>query len=193
MEAVSPKFTTKNGHWIADIINFWEAFDHLFKLDSRNLSCGCHIHVAPRTRSYTLEELKTIAYAVVIYEKHIREFMKPERRGKHYCRTNTTLSPSLIRIFDPGTNRDTYSQFARELRAITTKETLCAFMQGEERRVIWNFRNIVPNGIGTVEFRGGPQLHTSQETIRWIMFAVGFIELALNEVCGQPLQCPARR
>lgn len=45
---------------------------------------------------------------------------------------------------------------------------------------MWNFDNV--DGIGTIEFRGGPGLQSKSETIRWILFAVGFILLAIEEV-----------
>ena len=192
MEAVSRKFSVRDEQWIAEVRKFWQAFSLVFNLEPHNTSCGCHIHVAPTTRTYTLQELKTIAYAVVIYEKHVRAFMKPERRGKHYCRTNTTLSPNLISIFRPGRSRATYGQVANHIRNLQTKQALCAFMQGDERRVLWNFRNTAQDGIGTIEFRGGPQLHTSEETMRWILFAVGFVQLALDQVCNLLIQSNCR-
>ena len=63
-------------------------------------------------------------------------------------------------------------------------------MQGDQagnRRVLWNFDNVRSGGIGTVEFRGGPVLHNATQTIHWILFAVGFILLAIDEVCDPPL------
>ena len=57
-------------------------------------------------------------------------------------------------------------------------------MQGNQddgRYVLWNFRNLV-GGTGTIEFRGIPEIHSGQETIHWILFAVGFLLLAQEKV-----------
>lgn len=46
---------------------------------TRNESCGSHVHVKPMGPGYNLEELKRIAYVVVIYEKHVLGFLPEER------------------------------------------------------------------------------------------------------------------
>ena len=58
-------------------------------------------------------------------------------------------------------------------------------MQGDQeggRYALWNFQNLKTHGIGTIEFRGLPGIHSAQETIHWILFAVGFVLLAEEEV-----------
>ena len=59
-------------------------------------------------------------------------------------------------------------------------------MQGDQERgrhALWNFKNLNTPGSGTIEFRGLPGVHSAQETIHWILFAVGFLLLAEEEVC----------
>lgn len=165
---------------------FWSAFDEVFEHEFYNKSCGSHVHVKPGRQSYDMEGLRSIAYAVIVYEKHVLEFLPEERRRHDYCQPNTEVSPSLKQIFRRGRSRASYDDLRDQIYDIDTPEELCTFMQGDQegnRRVLWNFSN-VSSGIGTVEFRGGPVLHTATRTIHWILFAVGFILLATEEVCG---------
>lgn len=167
---------------------FWNAFDETFEQELRNESCGSHVHVRPMGLGYDLEELKRIAYAVVVYEKHVLEFLPEERKDHPYCNPNTKVSPALKRIFRHGRTRSSYDDLRDQIYDLDTSEELCTFMQGVQngnRRVLWNFDN-VSDRTGTIEFRGGPGLHDKRETIRWILFAVGFILLAIEEVRDLP-------
>ena len=111
-----------------------------------------------------MQELGQIAYATIIYEKHVLEILPKERRTHEYCRPNTNVSPALIRIFEGGRSKTSYEKAIRNV-------------------VLWNFKNLETPGSGTIEFRGLPGVHSGQETIHWILFAVGFILLAVEEVC----------
>ena len=170
---------------------FWDAFDEVFVQEMYNESCGSHVHVKPDSQEYDMDDLRSIAYAVVVYEKHVLEFLPQERRNNYYCQPNTEVSPRLRRIFWRGRSKTSYNDLRNQIYAINTPDELCTFMQGDQegnRRVLWNFSNVKSNGrIGTVEFRGGPVLHTARSTIHWILFAVGFILLAIEEVCDPPL------
>lgn len=168
---------------------FWDAFDKVFDQEIRNESCGSHVHVKPGGPGYDMEGLRRVAYAVVVYEKHVLEFLPEERRNHPYCQPNTEVSPKLQRIFRRGRSEASYNVLRDQIYDIYTPEELCTFMQGDQegnRRVLWNFSN-VSSGIGTVEFRGGPGLHSQDKTIYWILFAVGFILLAIEEVCDLAL------
>ena len=172
-----------------EIVSFWHAFHQVFKQEIDNESCGTHVHVKPGGEDYEMETLRSIAYAVVVYEKHVLEFLPEERRSHPYCQPNTEVSPSLRRIFRRGRSRASYDDLRTQIYDINTPEELRTFMQGDQegnRRVLWNFSN-VSSRIGTVEFRGGPVLHTAAQTIHWILFAVSFLMLATKEVGGPPL------
>ena len=165
---------------------FWDAFHEVFEQENNNQSCGSHVHIKPGDRSYNMKDLRSIAYAVVVYEKHVLEFLPEERRNHHYCNPNTEVSPRLRQIFRRGRSKASYNDLQEQILDIDTPEDLCTFMQGDQednRRVLWNFSNVrSSDGIGTIEFRGGPVLHTATRTIYWIEFAVGFILLATEEV-----------
>ena len=165
---------------------FWDAINEDFVQKIINQSCGSHVHVKPGDQRYDMEGLRSIAYAVVVYEKHVLEFLPEERRKHRYCQPNTEVSPRLRQIFRRGRSKASYNDLQEQIFDIDTPEDLCTFMQGDQegnRRVLWNFSNVRSSGgIGTIEFRGGPVLHTATRTIYWILFAVGFILLATEEV-----------
>ena len=191
LEAVSRKFYVPDKDWMREIGLFWNAFDEVFKQEMFNQSCGSHVHVKPGGSGYDMDDLRKVAYAVVVYEKHVLEFLPKERRNHHYCQPNTEISPSLKRIFRHGKSMASYSDLRNRIYDIDTPKELCRFMQGDQegnRRVLWNFGNL-SNGIGTVEFRGGPGLHDESKTIYWILFALGFILLAMEEVCDPSMGC----
>lgn len=172
-----------------EIVLFWRAFDEVFEQEIDNESCGSHVHIKPGGQGYDMKGLRSIAYAVVIYEKHVLAFLPEKRRNHTYCQPNTEVSPTLKWIFRYGRSKSSYDDLRTQINHIHTPEELRTFMQGDQegnRRVLWNFSN-VSSGIGTVEFRGGPVLHSAHRTIHWILFAVGFILLATEEVCGPPL------
>lgn len=167
-----------------EIKEFWYAFDKTFEQEIFNESCGSHVHVRPMGLGYDLEELRKIAYAVVVYEKHILEVLPEERRDHHYCEPNTKVSPKLRQIFRHGRNRSSFNDLRDQIYDVETLEELCTLMQGNQddnRRVLWNFDNLTGHK-GTIEFRGGPGLHDARMTIRWILFAISFILLAIEEV-----------
>lgn len=170
---------------------FWAAFYEVFEQELYNESCGSHVHVKPGSQEYDMEGLRSIAYAVVVYEEHVLEFLPEERRNHYYCQPNTEVSPTLKQIFRRGRSDASYEDLRNQINAIDTPDELCTFMQGDQegnRRVLWNFRNVCSSSrTGTIEFRGGPVLHTATSTIHWILFALGFILLAIEEVCDLPL------
>lgn len=65
---------------------------------------------------------------------------------------------------------------------IPSPEDLIGFMQRDEKRVLWNFKNVKDNCEGTMEFRGSPQLQDSEQTKVWMTFVQAFISLAIYEV-----------
>lgn len=89
----------------------------------------------------------------------------------------------MKRIFKHGRTKPAYDDLSDQIYDIDKSEELCTFTQCDQegnRRVLWNFDNV--DGIGTIGFRGGPGLQSKSETIRWILFAVNFILLAIEEV-----------
>ena len=171
-----------------EIENFWEAFYEIFSIQTSNSTCGSHVHISPIGRGFEMGQLQRIAYAVIIYERHILEILSEANRKLDFCKPNTEVSPALMTVFKNGRNQSSYTTLKREIQKLQTRDQLCNFMQGKHNRskyVLWNFQNLQnpDKNKETIEFRGIPGVHSDQETIHWILFAVGFVLLAEEEVC----------
>ena len=184
VEAVSRIINAENDDWYQELTDFFDAVDEVMVLQY-NESCGGHIHMAPSYGDFTLEDLKRIAYAVVVFENHIVEILPDHRRTNRYCRPNVYESPELDSIFKYGRSRETYENLADRLtNDIDSYEELRALMHGDgysSRYVLWNFNNIC-GSTGTIEFRGGPQMLSEGWVAAWVGFALAFIKLAIHEV-----------
>ena len=73
---------------------------------------------------------------------------------------------------------------------ISSKEELVSYVQGSDRRSLQNFRNVLPDGTGTVEFRGGRHLSGPVRPERWVTFTVLFVDFATRSV-SQPSSLPS--
>lgn len=162
---------------------FWLCSD----LTESNLSCGSHIHVAPTARSFTLWELKQIAFATIIHEDHILTILPDFRRNNRYCMPNSSVQGTQL-WDDFGWLKDVDGLIECRKRIYSFRSTaeLVRYMQGEERKVLWNFNNTLHNGSGTVEFRGGRFLSEAESTKSWATFAFLFIDRALRSVSTLP-------
>ena len=195
MEAVTRIMDAENPSWYHELSAFFQAVTQVMFLEY-NESCGCHIHMSSWNGKFSLSQLKKIAYAVVVFEKHVFEILPESRRRNKYCKPNTTESSQLQAIFKNGRNRDSFEELADRLdddvNSLADLKALMHDARSDSRYVLWNFNNICTTG--TVEFRGGPQIRNESWTIAWAVFALAFIKLAISEVCTRkitpkPVQC----
>ncbi|PVH84417.1 hypothetical protein DL98DRAFT_584495 [Cadophora sp. DSE1049] len=191
LEVVSPKLMAADV-WERQIRLVWQAIRDLFLVKKHALSCGSHVHVAPTYRDFTLDELKLIAMFTVIHEDSILKTLHTTRENHKYCERNTKIEDTgLWHNFGRVKHGQGLSYFRQgglrecqvAIAGITSKSELVDYMQGDNRRVLWNFRNILPGGSGTVEFRGGRHLRGPNRTIWWATFAILFVDLALRSAC----------
>lgn len=148
--------------------------------------CGSHIHVsaAPNKR-FNCEQLRSIAFGVILYEKNVLQLLPESRRGNQYCVPNSAKmgESGFMNYADPidmGIMRDhIWGCFQDD---DTIGYDLSKFMQGSSRRVLWNFQNI--RGSGSIEFRGGPRLRDPITTKRWIAFVVSFVHMCISNKVG---------
>lgn len=172
-EAVSPILDTA-ADWDQEIDVFWDAMRAVFHMPQRAGTCGSHVHVSRgRNARFTLAELKTIAYGIVVYEDRVMELLMAYRQDNAYCKPN---SKNSFRLQRAGGNR---VLIANMIRSAATPEALRDIMQNS-RYVLWNFDNVAANKSGTIEFRGGRFLRGEVRTKRWMTFAVAFIHAMLR-------------
>ena len=188
MEVVSPRLDTKQP--VSRILgDFWEAMRVHFS-PQRDISCGGHVHVTPVSshNKFSLRSLKKIAFASAVYEEFVAAVLPRVRRENQYCRPNSQSTGSGLHetLMAFGRSKNTLMKVAADIKSKTSERDLCYYMQGN-RYVLWNFANIFPNPktgkcTGTVEFRGGNQFLSTNGTLAWVAFVMGFITLALEEV-----------
>src|SRR5271155_1948897 len=102
MEAVSPKLNTKQK--VSQTFDeFWEAMGVHFDV-KRESSCGGHVHITPlnTNNKFSLDEIRQIAFATVVYEDLIHSILPPARGTSGFCVPNTRLSSRLKRSFASG-------------------------------------------------------------------------------------------
>lgn len=146
-------------------------------MPERSRLCGSHIHVSRGSNHrFSLSQLKTIAYGIVVYEQLIIMFLMANRTSNTYCQPNTQNSPRLR------ATGGSHTAIAQLIKGASDTTALKRIMQ-DSRYVLWNFDNIVPGKSGTIEFRGGRCLRGEVRTKRWIAFTVSFIEAVCNMVC----------
>ena len=183
LEAVSPKLQT-NKKWEDEIDAFWSAIRAVFHTPRRSSRCGSHVHVSPSRGHFNLKELQALAFAVVWYDDEVQQILHRCRRDSDYCRRNRAHSRELR-------DKD-ISASATLINNVSDKASLVGIIQGwdkEDRRTLWNFHNVTPkpnseqSSTGSVEFRGGRCLRGPVRTKRWIAFSIGFVILAIEEVC----------
>ncbi len=183
MECVS-RVLESSGEWATEISDFWATVRAMFEL-RKSPSCGAHIHIAPWKRSYTLKEVKTIAFACCYYERYIVSCLPTERRDQDYCRRNTKVATRMGSLYQAKTTNG-LAEIASDINALNSFNQLVDYMHGEgadwnRRRVLWNFLNLLKQTC-TIEFRGGRQMLGPRRTLAWIAFAQVFILMALHEV-----------
>ncbi|TDZ54329.1 hypothetical protein CTRI78_v006384 [Colletotrichum trifolii] len=177
IEAVSPVMTIRED-WEDEIDTFWAAMRVVFHMPRWDDRCGSHIHVSNgyNTRyntPFSLSQLKTIAFGVVLYEPLIQQLLMANRANNRYCVANTMHSAQLSAC------RGNRAEMARLIRNARNAAELCAIMQND-RFVLWNFENTLPNKSGTIEFRGGRCLRGDVRTKRWIACTVSLVDAILR-------------
>jgi len=182
MECVSPILKSSND-WQSDIGQFWNAIRASHTV-VRNQRCGTHVHIAPRTRQFSIEEAKKIAFACCYYEPYIVSCLPTDRRDNKYCRRNSQVAVERMgALFQQRTSKS-LGIIAEDIRNIQDFEALIQYMHGtlaaNRRTVLWNFQNLVGDK-GTIEFRGGRQMLGHHRTIRWINFVITFALMAIQE------------
>ena len=134
-----------------------------------------------------MKDAKDIAFAIVLYEDFVHAILPRSRKENKYCPRNSKSEGSgLQERAESGMTAASVWDAKVDIIGISSLNRLISYMQND-RYVLWNFQNIYPRDGSvacshTLEFRGASQFLNTQTTLRWIAFAVAFINLALEEV-----------
>ena len=184
MEVVSPILGWRS-NYEDQIKYFWTATRKVFKVKESH-TAGFHVHVGSQGTPFSLDDAKIIAFAACIYEPYIFSLLPTERRDYEYCRRNSKEARRMGELLSKRTPA-ALQTIANEIKALPDLDQLVVYMQGNCRRVLWNFQNLVRAKDGgqpiyTIEFRGGRHMRGPKRTLAWAAFAVTFVAMALNEV-----------
>ncbi|KAF2834146.1 hypothetical protein M501DRAFT_1002208 [Patellaria atrata CBS 101060] len=176
MECVSP-VTKFDSNWQDDMQEFWSVLTGAFKV-TRNDSCGTHVHIAPWKKNFTIKQAQTVAFACCLYEPYVVSCLPDNRRTSRYCQRNSRVEGLLLKtLFE----RKSMSKIAAAIKRKKDFKKLRDFMQGDNRYVLWNFKNLPNKRKSTIEFRGGQHAQDADKAECWITFAVVFVMMALKE------------
>ena len=118
-----------------------------------------------------MDELKKIAYAVVVWDNFVQEILPEERRYSDYCQSAGYLSEDLRADLENenGWPREEAFDVVRwKILSMSSPESLVKYIQNNVRYALWNFMNTLEGRSGTIEFRGGRHLRGKFRTKRWI-------------------------
>jgi len=180
MECVSPKLKSSDNYSYV-IERVWEAIKNSHQVTSTT-TCGTHVHVAPQTRTFHLNEVRKIAFACCYYEPYIISCLPVGRRENKFCKRNSNIAGRMGGLLRSKRSQ-ALARIAADIQELYGFSSLIDYMQGdrhdEQRRALWNFQNL--ERTGTIEFRGGEQMFGPNKTIRWIHFVIAFVLMALHE------------
>lgn len=138
-----------------------------------NKSCGTHIHLSPLGRSWTLEELKSIAIAINHFESAFEVLLPMTRRGSPYARSNRRYMNSALE------NKGD-SECIEAVLACQSVDDLATLMC-TDRYVAWNFVNLKKDYTkGTLEWRQPPGQNDAVGCLAWIELALNFVHSAAS-------------
>ena len=125
-----------------------------------------------------------MAYFVATTETWVEQILPPERLNNLYALSNSSRINEQWSTFGHSwtSHRRELTDICDKLREANDPQKLCWVMQRDSRYCLWNFQNTIPPKKGTIEFRGGRQVRGKVMTIRWTVFAIVFIALAIEKV-----------
>ena len=170
------KVLTSIEEWQSELDLAWDILNENCYIRA-DPSCGTHVHVSPGGR-YTLDGLKCVAKAAVYYEPAITSIMPNDRKDCAWSRSNIFESEQLGNAYDAARTSG-YGCLFDWIDSFRDEETLSSIIS-PCKHVSWNFKNAVPGGCGTVEFRRPPQVTSAGATKHWIAFTLCFIKYSLH-------------
>lgn len=134
-----------------------------------NKTTGLHVHVGCGS-GWSLEDLKAIAKAVVIFESTLDHLHPPHRRPQHnWCISSNRRSENL--------GSRTKLDAVRMLEEAETLQDLLNLI-GSHKFHKYNFNSV--NTYGTVEFRQADAAINMDDAVKWINLIVKFVQAAVN-------------
>jgi Putative amidoligase enzyme len=162
---------TPGSRWREDVKVFWTFLQEHLQITA-NKTCGTHIHVSLEP-SYTLQEIKRIAQAVIHFEAAFEELAPPLRRGNRAVKSNWIDSPTVQK------QERSRWQFISDIEAEAKFSGVVELMQKRgDRNYGWNFWSF--SRSKTLEFRKPPACTTAEEVLSWAELASSFVQASVQ-------------
>lgn len=142
-------------------------------------TCSTHIHLCWAHGSHTVEELRSLAKAVVFWEPATAHCAPPSRqdRATAFCCSNLK-PPVLAAIFrQHGPIRGLPVAF-KAFDDADRDEVINLVCPS--KYIAWNFKPARSGGPGSIQFRRPPGVASAKKMKHWIAFAATFAQLTLK-------------
>lgn len=145
----------KNNKWRHEVIDFWKRLLEIGRFSTTN-ACATHVHISPQNEgnSWSLDQLKGVAQAVVYFEQAFEVIVAPSRRGNSHVYRNKANNRFLqnLEFKDCCKSIQGCSDFDQLVLLIQPQpfkpEDGCA--DNPRKSSAWNFMNTKKNEIGTI-------------------------------------------
>lgn len=162
--------------WKKDIVEVFQILDRVCASIEPNDSCGFHVHLSPEpTRVWTVPELQSICKAIVYFEPAMTTIHPTHRNGSFWAKTHSNEAKAF-------SGKDMAKNFKEIDKCKTIKDIIDLMNTGKNGEVTrywaWNFDNLGPDQIGTIEWRQPAAIKTAKGCIAWVELAVAFVNAA---------------
>ena len=164
--------------WSQTIDKFWYALLSRYRL-RRDSTCGFHIHISSVTRNWTLDQLRSIAKAIVFWEPATAR-CAPLSRQDHFqdfCQSNIKPQVPVADCWSLGPLRGLLEAF--DFIDSADADAIVGYVCPDKHRA-WNLRPCGRGGHGSIEFRRPPGVTTAKKAKHWIAFTMAFMEMAIQ-------------
>ena len=178
MEVVSPLISA-DPSWVQVIDHFWLVLLEYFEL-RRDTSCGFHIHTSTATGSYSQDQLRMMAKAVIFWENATARYAPASRQDRvlDFCKSNIKFPvPVANTLSRHGPLRGL--QYAFDYIDNVGIDGIVDFICPDKYRA-WNFLPCRQGGHGSIEFRRPPGVVNGKKAKHWVAFTLAFVEMAIQ-------------
>jgi Putative amidoligase enzyme len=169
-----------------------------------NTTCGTHVHLSPRSASWSLEDLQKLSCCVLYFERAF-EVLYPEAYRDPYTLPDVI---SWRKVYTKNAGKNKRAKHAKAnwvdnrrfgVQYATNVDLICGTkdipaliglmnpLQEDynrkdqyDRTFAWNFKNLLSGGSGTVEYRRPPGVQNANACIYWVRLAIAFVKAAMQ-------------
>ncbi|KAL8730745.1 MAG: hypothetical protein Q9181_004551 [Wetmoreana brouardii] len=159
--------------WVSLIDRFWSVLNQYYEC-LRDTTCGFHVHISPVTKSYSDDQIRQLAKAIVFWGPATAECAPPSRQDnvQDFCKSNFDAD-------DPTTGSLRGHGDVFQYIDNASRDEVIKFVCPDKYRA-WNLLPSKFRGSGSIEFRRAPGVETAKKAKHWIAFTMAFIEMAMQ-------------